>query len=133
MIRSGLVQLIGKKNKIEMLRAELVVEAIFDCLKSALQRGEHVETRGFGSLHVRSYKGYKGRNPKTGESIQVKAKLLPYFKPSKVFSERINEATTKHALSGAVGHRQKARPALAIQQLSINGLRGPLVVGRDPP
>jgi integration host factor subunit beta len=133
MIRSGLVQLIGKKNKIEMLRAELVVEAIFDSLKSALQRGERVEIRGLGSFHVRSYKGYQGRNPKTGEAIQVKPKLSPYFKPSKVFSERINKPMTTRALSGAVGHRQKARPALAIQQLSIDGLRGPLVVGRDPP
>jgi integration host factor subunit beta len=133
MIRSGLVQLIGKKNKIEMLRAELVVEAIFDSLKSALQRGERVEIRGLGSFHVRSYKGYQGRNPKTGEAIQVKPKLLPYFKPSKAFSERINKPMTTHVLSGAVGHRQTARPALAIQQLSIDGLRGPLVVGRDPP
>ena len=92
MIRSGLVHLIGEKNKIEMLRAELIVEAIFDCLKSALQRGERIEIRGLGSLRVRRY---KGRNPKTGEAIQVKPKLLPYFKPSKAFLGILNDATMK--------------------------------------
>jgi integration host factor subunit beta len=95
MIRSGLVHLIGEKNKIEMLRAELIVEAIFDCLKSALQRGERIEIRGLGSLRVRRYKGYKGRNPKTGEAIQVKPKLLPYFKPSRAFLGILNDATVK--------------------------------------
>jgi integration host factor subunit beta len=97
MIRSGLVQLIGKKNKIEMLRAELVVETIFDCLKAALQRGERIEIRGLGSFHVRRYKGYKGRNPKTGEAIQVKPKLLPYFKASKAFSGKINDRAAQMA------------------------------------
>jgi len=95
MIRSGLVQVISKKNKLDMLRADLVVEAIFGCLKSALQRGERIEIRGLGSLHVRSYKGYRGRNPKTGEAIQVKPKLLPYFKPSKAISGGLNHAAAK--------------------------------------
>jgi integration host factor subunit beta len=102
MIRSSLIQLIGKKNEIEMLRAELVVETIFDCLKSALQRGERIEIRGLGSFHVRRYKGYKGRNPKTGEAIQVRPKLLPYFKPSKAFSGKINDRATQAAASGTV-------------------------------
>jgi integration host factor subunit beta len=133
MLRPGLVKLVAKRNKTDLLRAELVVEAIVDCLKEALRRGERVEIRGLGSFHVRSYKGYRGRNPKTGEAIQVKPKLLPYFKPSKVFSEIINKPMTKLALSGAAGQRQKMRPTQAIQQLSIDGLRGPLVVGRDPP
>ena len=111
MIRSGLVQLIGKKNKIEMLRAELVVEVIFDSLKSALQRGERVEIRGLGSFHVRSYKGYKGRNPKTGESIQVKAKLLPYFKPSKVFSGKINDRATAAPRTVRTEDRPRGKPS----------------------
>ena len=100
MIRSGLVQFVGSKNKIEMLRAELVVEAIFDCLSVALRRGERIEIRGLGSFHVRSYKGYKGRNPKTGEAIQVKPKLLPYFKPSKAFLGTINDRSTQSAALG---------------------------------
>jgi integration host factor subunit beta len=99
MIRSSLVQFIGKKAKIEMMRAELVVETIFDCLKLALQRGERIEVRGLGSFHVRRYKGYKGRNPKTGEAIQVKPKLLPYFKPSKAFSGKINDRAAQTAAS----------------------------------
>ena len=111
MIRSGLVQLIGKKNKIEMQRAELVVEAIFDCLKVALYHAEHIEIRGLGSFHVRSYKGYKGRNPKTGESIHVKAKLLPYFKPSKVFSGKINDRATAAPRTVRTEDRPRGKPS----------------------
>ena len=124
MIRSGLVQLVGKKNKIEMLRAELVVEVIFDCLKSALQRGERIEIRGLGSLHVRSYKGYKGRNPKTGEAIQVEPKLLPYFKPSKAFSGKINDRATKSAAERR-GHSAPNAPGSARHAEAVfSGIKG---------
>jgi integration host factor subunit beta len=61
MTRSGLAERVAKKGKTSALQAELVVETIFDCMKSAFQRGERVEVRGMGTFHVRSYKGYQGR------------------------------------------------------------------------
>ena len=94
MLRPSLVKLVAKRNKTDLLRAELVIDTIFDCLKEALRRSERVEVRGLGSFHVRSYKGYQGRNPKTGESIQVRPKRVPFFKPSKAFSGELNDRAT---------------------------------------
>ena len=101
MTRSDLVRLLAKRCKIAVVRAEAIVDAVFDGFTAAMGRGERIEIRGLGSLHVRSYKGYQGRNPKTGTSIEVRPKRLPYFKPSSTFSSSLNDATTKSALSGA--------------------------------
>jgi integration host factor subunit beta len=121
MLRPGLVRLVAKRDKTHLLGAELVVEAIFDCLKDALSRGEHIEIRGLGSFHVRSYKGYKGRNPKTGESIQVKPKRLPYFKPSKTFSGRINRFPTKPTRANEAGQIRKERKPPPTRQPFLPG------------
>jgi integration host factor subunit beta len=69
MTRSGLVEWVAKKGKMSALPAKLVIEEIFDCMKSAFLEGERVEVRGLGTFKVRSCKGYQGRNPKTGEAI----------------------------------------------------------------
>jgi integration host factor subunit beta len=89
MTRSGLAERVAKKGKMSVLQAELVVDSIFDCMTSAFLRGERVEVRGLGTFHVRSYKGYKGRNPKTGEAIIVQPKRLPVFKVGRVLSARV--------------------------------------------
>jgi integration host factor subunit beta len=89
MTRSGLAERVAKKGKMSALQAELVVETIFNCMKSALQRGERVEVRGLGTFKVRSYKGYRGRNPKTGEVVIVQPKRLPMFKVGRDLAERV--------------------------------------------
>jgi integration host factor subunit beta len=91
MTRSGLVERVAKKGKMSALQAELVVETIFDCMKSAFQRGERVEVRGLGTFQVRSYKGYQGRNPKTGEVVIVRPKRLPVFKVGRDLAERVTK------------------------------------------
>jgi integration host factor subunit beta len=59
-------------------------------MAEALQRGETIELRGFGTFSVRSYRGYEGRNPRNGEPVQVKAKRLAFFKVGKDLRERVN-------------------------------------------
>ena len=90
MTRSGLVQRVASKSGIAEVRAELLVETIFECMQAAMQRGERIELRGFGTFHVRNYGGYQGRNPKTGQAINVKPKRLPYFRPGAPFCVRLN-------------------------------------------
>ncbi|HPP06706.1 MAG TPA: HU family DNA-binding protein [Syntrophorhabdaceae bacterium] len=69
--------------------AKIAVDTIIDSIKTAILEGERVEIRGFGSFTVRNYKGYKGRNPKTGEVVEVHPKRLPYFKVGKELKDMI--------------------------------------------
>lgn len=89
MTRSGLAERVAKKAKTSALEAEWVVETIFDCMKSAFLRGERIEIRGLGTFKVRSYKGYQGRNPKTGEVVIVQPKRLPVFKVGRDLAGRV--------------------------------------------
>jgi integration host factor subunit beta len=67
-----------------------VVNVVFDSMADSLAKGDRVEIRGFGSFKVKSYNSYQGRNPKTGEIIQVREKKLPYFKVGKEMKERVD-------------------------------------------
>ncbi len=69
--------------------AKIAVDTIIDSIKKAIIEGERVEIRGFGSFTVRNYKGYKGRNPKSGEVVEVSPKRLPYFKVGKELKDMI--------------------------------------------
>ena len=90
--KSDLIEQLSNTAKLPKGKAELVVNIMFDCMVDALQRGERIEIRGFGSFEVRDYKSYEGRNPRTGEPVHVSAKRLPFFKIGKELRERINEA-----------------------------------------
>ena len=91
MNKSELIAALAEKRGISIKKAEEVINVIFGCLTGALQGGERVEIRGFGSFVVNDYKPYTGRNPKTGEPIEVKSKKLPFFKVGKDLRERIVE------------------------------------------
>ena len=71
--------------------AKVVVDTIFDSMRESLKKGEGIEIRRFGSLVVRNYGSYKGRNPKTGEIVDVPPKRLPYFKVGKELKEMVNK------------------------------------------
>ena len=73
--------------------AETLVEAVFDSVTAAIQRGDKMEVRGFGSFRIRERKPRTGRNPKTGAKVEIPAKRVPYFKPSKELRDRMNPAT----------------------------------------
>jgi len=73
-----------------MRKAEEIVDMVFNTMSDALVDGDRIEVRGFGSFVVKEYKGYTGRNPKTGELITVKGKRLPFFKTGKELKEKVN-------------------------------------------
>ncbi len=90
MNKSELIEALSKEADLAMTKAEEVVNMVFNGMAATLSKGERVEIRGFGSFKVKKYKGYKGRNPKTGEVIKVKPKKLPVFRCGKELKERVD-------------------------------------------
>lgn len=90
--KSDLIEQLSESLKLPKGKAELVVNVMFDSMVAALQRGERIEIRGFGSFEVRNYKAYEGRNPRTGEPVHVKPKRLPFFKVGKELKELVNDS-----------------------------------------
>jgi len=93
MTRSELVSQLAERANLTQQLAKVIVDTIFDGMKESLLRGERIEIRGFGSFAVRSYEGYKGRNPKRGEPVDVPPKKLPFFKVGKILKQKINSLT----------------------------------------
>ncbi len=93
MTKSELFEKISESLKLPAGKAELIVNCVFDSMVAALERGEGIEIRGLGSFTVREYKAYEGRNPRTGETVHVAPKRLPFFKVGKDLRERVNAAT----------------------------------------
>ena len=91
MIRSELVhKLCGDFPDLTQREVEGVVTALFDAITAQLAKGGRVELRGFGAFSTRQRDARTGRNPRTGESVDVDAKRVPYFKPGKEMRERLN-------------------------------------------
>lgn len=93
MTKSELIERVAEAAKLTKGKAELVVGTIFGSMMEAMVRGEGIEIRGFGSFTVRQYKAYEGRNPRTGGSVHVKPKRLPFFKVGKELRARVNVST----------------------------------------
>ncbi len=91
MTKSELIEALAVRRDMPRKTAEEVVNSVFDAMRDALAEGERIEIRGFGSFKVRHYKGYVGRNPKTGQEIQVDPKVLPIFKVSKNLKAQLND------------------------------------------
>ena len=92
MIKSELVQKIAEKNShLSHCEVERLVNAIFDEITNALSSGGRVELRGFGAFSVKSRPGRVGRNPRTGQKVEISEKNVPYFKTGKLLKERLNK------------------------------------------
>ncbi len=89
MNKSELIEELAVKKGLSYKKSEEIVNTIFDSMTSAMIGDDRIEIRGFGSFVVNEYKAYTGRNPKTGESISVKPKKLPFFKVGKELKERV--------------------------------------------
>ena len=76
MTKADLIDIVAERTKLPRGRAELLVGQMFDCMVDALQKGEGIEIRGFGSFSIRSYREYQGRNPRTGEAVHVTPKTV---------------------------------------------------------
>lgn len=89
-IGADLVDRLSERRNISLRKAAPLVAALFECLAGALRRGERIEIRGFGVFTVRNYKGHRGRNPRTGQAVEVKPMRVPFFRTSRGFLKRLN-------------------------------------------
>jgi integration host factor subunit beta len=90
MTKSDLVNVVTDKTSLTKKKVESVVNCIFDTMFEALVNGDRIEIRGFGSWYVKHYKSYTGRNPKTGSSVDVPEKKLPFFKVGKELKKKVD-------------------------------------------
>jgi integration host factor subunit beta len=92
MTKSELIQKLAERNPHLFLRdVEKIVDTVFDEVSEALVRGDRVELRGFGAFSIKHRDARTGRNPRTGETVEVEAKRLPFFKTGKALRERLND------------------------------------------
>ena len=105
MTKAELVEDVARAAELTKKDAERLVEIVFESIIDTLNQGEKIELRGFGSFRVRERGARRGRNPKTGDPVDIPAKRVPYFKPGKELKELINEDE-----NGAAG-AEDARPA----------------------
>ncbi|MFD1912836.1 integration host factor subunit beta [Halodurantibacterium flavum] len=95
MIRSELIQKIAEENPHLYQRdVERIVNTIFEEIIQAMARGDRVELRGFGAFSVKRREGRMGRNPRTGDSVEVEEKCVPFFKTGKLLRDRLNGKET---------------------------------------
>ncbi|HST52501.1 MAG TPA: integration host factor subunit beta [Pyrinomonadaceae bacterium] len=100
MTKAELVEDVARAAELTKKDAERLVEIVFESIIDTLNQGEKIELRGFGSFRVRERGARRGRNPKTGDPVDIPAKRVPYFKPGKELKELINEeigASSQHA------------------------------------
>lgn len=90
MNKSELIERLAERSGLNVMQAEEIVNLIYRKMRDAMVNGGRIEIRGFGSFVVKEYKSYQGRNPKTGEKIEVPPKKLPFFKVGKELKERID-------------------------------------------
>ena len=91
MNKSELIKALAEESNIPIEDATSIVNIFFDSMKKSLFAGDRVEIRGFGSFKIKDYGAYAGRNPKTGQTVSVVPKKLPFFRAAKELKEFINE------------------------------------------
>ena len=94
MTKADLVEEVTQLGDLTRRDGETIVDTIFDAVIHALRSGDKIEIRGFGSFRIRQRKPRTGRNPKTGAKVDVPAKRVPYFKPSKELRDLVNPKNT---------------------------------------
>jgi len=99
--KADLVEEVVRVTELPRKESETVVETIFESIIGALQGGDRIEIRGFGSFRTRQRRGRTGRNPKTGAKVEVPPKKIPFFKPSKELKDHVNSGATPAPAVGA--------------------------------
>src|SRR5215813_3158488 len=95
--KADLIEEVLRITELPRKESETIVETIFDSIIASLQKGDKIEIRGFGSFRTRPRRGRVGRNPKTGEKVEVPAKKIPFFKPSKELKDFVNNSGAQAA------------------------------------
>ena len=101
MTKADLIEQVAQVVELTRRDSEVVVETIFESIVRSLRTGDKIEIRGFGSFRTRQRKPRVGRNPKTGDRVEVPAKKIPFFKPSKELKDFVNSAEAQAAPAGA--------------------------------
>jgi integration host factor subunit beta len=109
MTKAELVDHVTALGDLTRRDGEVIVETLFDSIIDALKSNDKVEVRGFGSFRSRQRKPRTGRNPKTGESVAVPAKRVPYFKPSKELRDLVNPGEANGSSNGASNGASKGK------------------------
>lgn len=91
MTKADLIEEVSTLAEVTRKDGEVIVETIFDSIVKSLRAGDKIEIRGFGSFRTRQRKPRIGRNPKTGARVEVPAKKIPFFKPSKELKDLVND------------------------------------------
>src|SRR5947199_9754979 len=91
MTKADLIEEVSRVAELTRKDSEVVVETIFDSVVRSLRAGDKIEIRSFGSFRTRQRKSRVGRNPKTGARVEVPAKKIPFFKPSKELKDLVNQ------------------------------------------
>jgi len=99
--KADLIEEVLRITELPRKESESIVETIFDSIIGSLQKGQKIEIRGFGSFRTRERRGRIGRNPKTGAKVEVPAKKIPFFKPSKELKDFVNSSEAQAAPAGA--------------------------------
>ena len=102
MTKAALVEEVSRVADLTKKHSEVIVDTVFRSIILALRRGEKIELRGFGSFRLRQREPRKGRNPKTGDRVDVPPKKVPYFKPGKELKELINREVRVDSDSASV-------------------------------
>ena len=97
MTKAELIEEVSRAVEMTQKDSEVIIEAIFDSVVRALRGGDKIEIRGFGSFRTRQRQPRIGRNPKTGARVEVPAKKIPYFKPSKELKDVVNDSAAPPA------------------------------------
>src|SRR6516165_7830218 len=100
MTKADLIEEVSRVVEMTRKESEVIVEAIFDSIVRSLRTGDKIEIRGFGSFRTRQRQPRIGRNPKTGARVEVPAKKIPYFKPSKELKDVVNNSAALVAYRG---------------------------------
>lgn len=98
MTKADLIEEVARVVEFTRKESEVIVEAIFDSVVKALREDDKIEIRGFGSFRTRQRQSRVGRNPKTGARVDVPAKRIPYFKPSKELKDLVNSTAEEAAV-----------------------------------
>jgi integration host factor subunit beta len=108
MTKADLVEELTKSGELTRRDGEVIVDTIFDSVIAALKSGDKIEIRGFGSFRIRQRNPRTGRNPKTGAKVEVPAKKVPYFKPSKELRDLVNPSAASQEGTATAGDGEKA-------------------------
>ena len=101
--KADLIEEVLRITELPRKESETIVETIFDSIIESLQKGQKIEIRGFGSFRTRERRGRIGRNPKTGAKVEVPAKRIPFFKPSKELKDFVNSTEAQASAATRAG------------------------------